>query len=91
MEQETMSGLLEEIRTLLSRVGEREWNDSFALIQARIRNGEPYLARDVLRIFGGMGSFSDLVLYEDGNLLLDETVQLDELRKRLFVAASSEA
>lgn len=46
------------------------------------------LISDLLRIYGGMGSFSDLILYNQGNLLQKETSQLDALRRELFETAN---
>ena len=40
--------------------------------------------RKLLRIYGGMGSFSDLVLYKNNKVLYKENNELDALRKDLF-------
>ena len=40
--------------------------------------------RKLLRIYGGMGSFSDLVLSKNNKVLYKENNELDALRKDLF-------
>lgn len=55
----------------------------------KILNGphEPNeMAKNILKMFGGMGTFNDLVLYRDGILLRKENDLLDELTTQLFDA-----
>jgi hypothetical protein len=43
-------------------------------------------ARSILRMYGGMGSFGDLVL-QNADGVLPEQAEFDRLRQRLFEAA----
>jgi hypothetical protein len=83
--------ILDGIIEILSCVGEINWLNAMRAFRNR---SEPagtderrQLLSDIMRIYGGMGSFSDLVLYKEGKLVPDENSRLDELRRRLFNAA----
>jgi hypothetical protein len=43
-----------------------------------------YAVQDILALFGGMGSFDDLLLYKDGRLLKEENSSLSVLKSKLF-------
>lgn len=84
--------ILDEIISVLSSAGETNWNSAMNNFRNRCdlvssSNDQKELISDLIRIFGGMGSFSDLVLYNQGNLMQRETIQLDALREKLFEAA----
>jgi hypothetical protein len=84
--------ILDEIISVLSIAGESNWNSAIKNFRSRCdlvsdSNDQKELIADLIRIFGGMGSFSDLVLYNQGNLMQRETMQLDALRTKLFEAA----
>ena len=40
--------------------------------------------REIKGLFGGMGSFTDLVLMRNGIICIDENNRLDQLRDRLY-------
>ncbi|MBI5551130.1 MAG: hypothetical protein HY911_06435 [Desulfobacterales bacterium] len=85
--------LLDEIIPILSVAGENNWNKAMQDFRNRCDSvSDPFdqknLISDLLRIYGGMGSFSDLILYNQGNLLQKETSQLDALRRELFETAN---
>ena len=42
------------------------------------------LAKKIKSLFGGMGSFTDLVLMRNGIFCIDENNKLDQLRDRLY-------
>jgi len=86
--------ILDEIISVLSVTGENNWNKAMQDFRNRCDSvSDPFdqknLISDLLRIYGGMGSFSDLILYSQGNLLQKETSQLDALRRELFETANS--
>jgi len=87
----TVREILVRLISLLRKAHEIDWAnalDSFrAHCDATGDNPEKTgLFSDILRIYGGMGSFSDLVLYREGEVLLTENNELDNLRKELFEA-----
>jgi len=74
-----------EIFNLLISVREDSWSKEFASIINGFEDFEKStLLHRIGKIYAGMGSFSDLVLYKDGALCFEENEKLDELRKRLF-------
>src|ERR1700722_6776333 len=44
------------------------------------------IAQNILQIYGGMGTFGDLILQKDRKMLLDENVQFEYLRNELYKA-----
>ena len=80
--------VLEKTSELLVSVGENNWATSICSFRDRCRNlstdNFEQLRTEVLRIYAGMGSFSDLVLYKHGQPMIEENQLLDELRKDLF-------
>jgi len=80
--------VIEKIIELLIYVGESNWITSFKSFRERCDNSDveslELLRNQILRIYGGMGSFNDLVLYKQGQPLIKENQKLDELRKELF-------
>lgn len=84
--------ILDEIISVLSVARENNWIGAMKNFRIRcdlVSNSadQKELIVDLIRIFGGMGSFSDLVLYHQGTLMQKETIRLDTLRKRLFETA----
>lgn len=84
-----LRSILDELIQLLSSVGETNWRHALLNLRDRYdtvinQQEQTEVLSDILHIYGGMGSFSDLVLYQDGKLLLSQTRQLDDLRSQLF-------
>lgn len=44
------------------------------------------VAADILKIYGGMGSFNDLGIYKDSNLLREEDIKFEQVTTELFLA-----
>lgn len=81
--------ILDETILVLSSARETNWNKTLSNFRNRCDsisdyNDQRLLISDILRIYGGMGSFSDLILYDQGSLLQNETAKLDALRSKLF-------
>ena len=80
--------VLDKIIILLLSVGEDNWCAAFKNFRGRCNQVSvqdlKILQSEILRIYGGMGSFSDLVLYSKGQVLIEENKNLEELRKELF-------
>ena len=47
------------------------------------------LVEKILKLYGGMGSFNDLVLYKNGVLCKKENNILDELRNKFYKTAKA--
>ncbi len=80
---------IDKIIDILEKVQEREWSAAFRNLQKEYRNAHSQHERKIvlskiMQLYSGMGSFSDLVLYHKGRLLIEETNTLNQLRIRLF-------
>jgi len=79
---------IEKIIILLTSVEENNWLTSFNQFKQKCNNSDSknieYLHNEILKIYGGMGSFNDLVLYNNGQPLVKENQNLEQLRKELF-------
>lgn len=76
----------------LKSVDEQNWSNNLKnslarYVQMSTTYEEQMILYDLLKIYGGMGSFNDLVLHRDGIPLLEENDVLDELRHKLYVLA----
>ncbi len=82
-----------EITSLLQAVQQRQWTKAFedwsARLQFSTRADIGAVGREILRAYGGMGSFNDLVLYRSGQLCVSENRRLDALRRELFEVCSA--
>jgi hypothetical protein len=77
--------VLVEISTLLKNYKENEWSITFNSFLLEIDIEEiDTVKKGVRSLYGGMGSFNDLVLYSNGVLSYRGNVILDELRRELF-------
>jgi len=81
--------ILEDLIKLLDSVEEFNWSNDLQNFQNKmehIQNDQDIniVLSDLARIYGGMGSFSDLVLYSKGQVLIKDNQKLEKLRKDLF-------
>jgi hypothetical protein len=87
--QPALRKVLKEIIDLLEEVNDKEWLSTFEYFYAHsltATNNEEIkeLDREIRKVFGGMGSFSDFILYNKGELLVEQNEQLNLLQHRLF-------
>lgn len=82
MEKEIKQILLEIIE-LLESVDECHWKNILKRLYADNSCRKDWL-RKIKSIFGGMGSFTDLVLMRNNVVCMDENKKLDQLRERLY-------
>lgn len=86
--------LLSRLAQLLAGADEPRWSQSMSRLAERAA-ATPGSAerreviREVLSLYGGMGSFNDVVL-QDARGVLPEQPELDQLRSRLFETARGE-
>ena len=80
--------IIEKLIHLLTYAGECHWVSSFNKFRMLFNNSGAedmkILRSEILGIYGGMGSFNDLVLYNEGRPMIEENNSLDKLRKELF-------
>ena len=80
MEKEIRKILLEIIE-LLEIVGEYDWRSTLKRLYADNVSPQKDWLRKIKSLFGGMGSFTDLVLMRNGIFCIDENNKLDQLVK----------
>ena len=83
MEKEIRKILLEIIE-LLEIVGEYDWRTTLKRLYADNVSPQKDWLRKIKSLFGGMGSFNDLVLVRNGVICIDENNKLSQLREQLY-------
>ena len=81
---ERIEELLHDISTLLTSCGQANWGSVFNGYHATYPSNPEATARKILSVYGGMGSFNDVVLYTDGQVAVAENNRLDCMRKELY-------
>jgi hypothetical protein len=82
---ETLKQILLEINALLKKHHSVEWSKSFDSFLTKLdQQNIEVVKKDIRGIYAGMGSFNDLVLYDNGTLCRADTIELDKLRTQLF-------
>ncbi len=87
--------VLEEIIQILESDGEEHWSHRMRQSRARLLNSDYSGIEHLLSVFGGMGSFNDLVIcqsYENGQFhwkegYVEKNNRLDELRGKAWELA----
>ena len=81
--------ILKQIEVILRENHDTNWLPAIENFTSQLLR--PVMAEDlavilskIIGMYGGMGSFSDLVLFEGGKVCYNENEQLDELRRELY-------
>jgi uncharacterized protein DUF6966 len=81
----SVDDLLLRIANLLATCGEPDWANSFNSFRIDFRSDPESAKRKIRSVYGGMGSFNDIVLHRPNGIpLRDENSELDHLRLELF-------
>lgn len=80
---------LERLNVLLQSSDRTIWVDSIPKIIELLESDPDTAKYELLRMLGGMGSLSDLVLYLNGQPLIEESDELDKLRSEIYNACAS--
>ncbi|MDP1573694.1 MAG: hypothetical protein Q8L78_01990 [Coxiellaceae bacterium] len=78
---------IEEIIFLLSENGQETWSDFLknCLLNFKKADDKKEAVNPIIRsMLGGMGSLSDVVLYKNGKMLIEENNELYELLNKLY-------
>ena len=70
--------------TVLRAGGNENWARSLESIESELEADPSEAKSRILSMFGGMGSFNDLVLYRDGKVLFRENEELSRLRTEIY-------
>lgn len=81
---EQIKSTLARMNQLLNSNGYSEWANSIKKLHDQIDGDPYYITRNILRLYGGMGSLNDIVLYKDGQPPIKENNEFDELRSKLY-------
>lgn len=83
---------IEKIEAVLRRMAELlrigsldDWANLLDSFRREVRNDPRGAFTSILSVYGGMGSLNDLVLYKNGQPLVVENIEFDELRSKLFL------
>jgi len=85
-----MIKIIKKIIAVLDQNGEENYKNAFQRVLQRYEatKNVSLLKKDVINFYGGMGSFNDLILYNDGKVCVNENNTLDRLRRKLIQKAT---
>lgn len=83
-----VSSALKEMASLLANAGDLSWSQRLDQQAVNILQYGPEESRNILSLYGGMGSLSDVVLHKDGDWLVEENIRFDALRSELYEACN---
>jgi len=82
---DTLLEIIEAIIPLLSKSENHHWVKIFEGLIKQYAFDEIEIKRHIRNLYGGMGSFNDLILQDQrGNLLITENIRLDKLKGELY-------
>jgi len=73
-----------DIANVLSSNDEESWAKTFETLGSELDFDCESSIFSLRKLYGGMGSFNDIVLHKDGIPLIRENDELDELRHTLY-------
>jgi hypothetical protein len=76
--------VMSRIADLLRGANEHAWAATMDRHREQLRVETAEARYQITRLFGGMGSISDVVLYRDGHLLTHENNELHQLLSTLY-------
>ena len=84
-----IQNLLIKLSQLLINNNEKNWGNALLRLHKESfnyegKNYDPYFIRRIMNIYGGMGSFNDLILHKNMKPLKKENDELDDLRNDLY-------
>jgi hypothetical protein len=80
----SMKTVLQKIVNLLRSGGCEDWAARMEKLSSEIEENSEYATSQILALYGGMGSFNDIVLCSNGRPLIKENDELDGLRGELY-------
>jgi hypothetical protein len=81
----SVDDLLRKIASVLDDHGEAEWGRAFEMFRSQYASEPEETKMRIWSVFGGAGSFNDIVLHTPGGLPLNtENDELDRLRRELY-------
>jgi hypothetical protein len=79
--------LAKQAAELLSQYDVESWAQAFDKLAAALNGpSRKQAAIEALGMYGGMGSFNDLVLHFEGDAVIEGNNKLDRIRQKLFMS-----
>lgn len=82
--------LLVQISSLLLENDQKHWAETFDYFYQKLDIDYNNTLMEIKRSFGGAGSFNDVVLHKDGQMLVRENRELSALQDQLYDALKKE-
>lgn len=82
--------LLSSICTLLAETNETVWEERLKYFHQRLDIDYDTTLSEIKSVFGGAGSFNDLILQKNGQMLRQENIALNDLQDQLYDALKKE-
>lgn len=76
--------IMTRMSALLRAGNKAGWAERLDQYRADLPHGYAFALSQIIGLYGGMGSLTDVVLYYDGKPLIDENNEFAELRTRLY-------
>ena len=75
---------IHKVRRLLRKYQFKDWDQTFERLTDAWCSDPEQGKSAIRRLFGGMGSFNDLVLQHDGSMPQEDNDEMDQLRRKIF-------
>jgi hypothetical protein len=79
-----IQSVLSNMATLLRSCGQNNWAYMLDRLNSEMKREPLATISKILSIFGGIGSFGDVILYRDGQPLIAENDELYHLKTALY-------
>ncbi|MFP2468885.1 DUF6966 domain-containing protein [Pseudescherichia vulneris] len=85
-----IKNLLNSISILLDATNEKKWAEQFKHFHQQLDADYDTTLNEIKIVFGGAGSFNDLILQKNGQMLREENIALNKLQDALYDALKKE-
>ncbi len=80
-----IKNIIIDILGILENSDDKEWVHTFQYFLSNIEdNNIESIKNEIKTVYAGMGSFNDLIVYRNDQILINENNELDFLRKKLY-------
>ncbi|WP_157222731.1 DUF6966 domain-containing protein [Pseudomonas sp. GM74] len=78
-----ITAILERISELLRIGGKNEWAERIDQYRSELPGDTAHAISKIITLYGGLGSINDIVLYSNGQPMIQENNELDQLLSKL--------
>lgn len=83
--EDEIKGVLFALETLFESAGEISWSRGIRALRNEFEIDPKTAMSKIHALFGGMGSFNDLILHHEGHPLFKENEALSRYRRQLYI------